>query len=166
MPEELLQEMENEWAPPDHEVFQLVPPEFDYHAQNLYATIGSPVVDHKSIILVFRRLRDAFLPFEVEHPLARYAASLDQEYDREQHGVAIIPGLRDMRPGDELGNNRGFWQWVNDDELPRIEVEETVEEDSSNMEGEPSGNTLSVEETAEEDSSESEGEPSGSNLSS
>ena len=55
--------------------------------------------------------------------------------------MAIILGLRDMRPGDELGNKqlRGFWQWENDDELPMIEVEETMEEDSSEIEGEPSG---------------------------
>ena len=133
--------MENKWAPPDHEVFQLVPPEFNYHAQNLYAIIGSPVINHNTFISVFRRLRDAFLPFQAEHPLARYAASLDQEYDRDQHSVAIIPGLRDMRPGDELGNKQlgGFWQWENDDELPMIEVEETMEEDSSEIEGEPSG---------------------------
>jgi hypothetical protein len=122
--------MENEWAPPDHEVFRLVPPEFDYHAQTLYAMIGSPVVNHKSIIPVFCRLRDAFLPFEAEHPLVRYAASLDQEYDRDKNGVAIMPGLRDMRPGDELGNNPGLWRWGDDDELPMIEIEETEEEDS------------------------------------
>ena len=145
--------MENEWAPPDHEVFRLVPPEFDYHARNLYAMIGNPVVDHKTIVSVFRRLRNAFLPFEGEHPLARYAASLDQEYDRDQHSVPIIPGLRDMRPGDELGNSQGFWQWRDDDEVPMIRVEQTAEEDSDDEVP-----MIEVEQTVEEDSTEDEEE--------
>lgn len=118
--------MENEWAPPDHEVFQLVPREFDLHARRLYHIEGSPVISHSTFLATFQMLRDAFRPFEAEHPLGTYVASHDQDYDREQQGVAILQGLRDMRPGDELGPSQGFWQWDEDEMVPSI-AERTME---------------------------------------
>lgn len=126
--------MENEWAPPDHEVFELVPREFDRDARHLYHLEGCPIVSHSTFLATFRTLRDAFRPFEAEHPLETYV----QDYDREQQGVAILPGLKDIRPGDELGQSQGTWQWDEDDMVPSVAIS-SINNSSYEPEGDPSG---------------------------
>jgi hypothetical protein len=95
--------MEQEWAPPTHPVFRLVPEEFEYHARNLYTLEGCPPVSHRTFPSVFHRLRDAFLPYEVNYPLASYIGAHEQDHDREHESVAILPGLKNLRLGEEMG---------------------------------------------------------------
>jgi hypothetical protein len=96
--------MENEWAPPDHPVFTLVPLEFEHHVRNLYAIQNYPPVSHHTFLLTFRQLRDVFMPDVGRHPLATYVSYHDQDHDREHDLVGILPGQRNLRPGDELGD--------------------------------------------------------------
>ncbi len=103
VPNDLLEEMENEWAPPSHPVFRLVPNDFELQVQNLYTMLGAPPVSHSSFLEVFRQLRDAFQPYEPEYPLATYIHSHDRDHDREQESVAILLGLKKLRPGEEMG---------------------------------------------------------------
>ena len=110
--------MENEWAPPDHPVFTLVPPEFDYHARNLYTLLDCPPVSHGSFLLTFRRLRDAFMPDIARQPLQRYIASHDRNHNREYDIVDILPGQQNLRLGQELGENPGIGDLEEDDIVP------------------------------------------------
>lgn len=103
MPNDLWEEMENDWAPPSHPVFRLVPEEFELQVQNLYLMLGAPPVSHSTLLEVFQQLRDAFHPYELEHPLAAYINSHDQDHDREHQSVPILPGLKKLRPGEEMG---------------------------------------------------------------
>ncbi|KAJ7300659.1 hypothetical protein DFH08DRAFT_919235 [Mycena albidolilacea] len=45
---DLLDQMEAQFAPPDHEVFQLTPPEFDHWANVYYDEMSRPLVTHDS----------------------------------------------------------------------------------------------------------------------
>lgn len=103
--------MEQEWAPPAHPVFLLVPEEFERHARNLYMLEGCPPVSHQTFLAVFHLLRDAFQPYEVDYPLASYISAHEQDHDREHEGVAILPGLKNLRLGEEMGV-----KWIEDDE--------------------------------------------------
>ncbi|THU83499.1 hypothetical protein K435DRAFT_871228 [Dendrothele bispora CBS 962.96] len=51
-----IQEAERLYAPPDHPVFQFVPPEFAYWAQLYYEMIGSPPVIHGRIAGLYNTL--------------------------------------------------------------------------------------------------------------
>ncbi|KAF8318842.1 hypothetical protein F5887DRAFT_854430, partial [Amanita rubescens] len=97
VPEDLLQEMEDRWAPPDHSVFQLVPPEFAYHAVNLHRMCDCPPVSHGTFLLNFRQLRNAFMPDVDHHVLEGYVFSHDRDHDRDHDSVAIILGQRNYR---------------------------------------------------------------------
>lgn len=95
--------MEQAWAPPAHPVFCLVPKEFEYHAQNLYMLEGCPPVSHQTFLSVFCRLRDAFLPYEGDYPLAGYIGAHYQDHDWEHESIAILPGLKNLCLGEEIG---------------------------------------------------------------
>ncbi|THU77015.1 hypothetical protein K435DRAFT_703391, partial [Dendrothele bispora CBS 962.96] len=55
-----IQEAERLYAPPDHPVFQLVPPEFAYWAQLYYEMISSPPVTRENVWNVYECLLEKF----------------------------------------------------------------------------------------------------------
>jgi hypothetical protein len=57
---DLLDQMEAQFAPPDHEVFQLTPPEFHHWANVYYDEMNRPLVTHDSFWDVYRGLLDHF----------------------------------------------------------------------------------------------------------
>ncbi|GJE88520.1 hypothetical protein PsYK624_046030 [Phanerochaete sordida] len=64
--EEVLRAAELQWAPPDHPVFELVPPVFAEFISSVYAEMGSPTVEFESfwnIYLVMLTLAQQRLPF-------------------------------------------------------------------------------------------------------
>ena len=65
--------------------------------------LGAPPVSHTSFLEVFGLLRDAFQPYEPKYPLATYINSHDRDHHGEEEGVDILPGLRNLRPGEEMG---------------------------------------------------------------
>jgi len=56
--DDLLNEMEALWAPPDSPVFELTSKSFNMHAQQLYDSIGCPTIHYDSIWDVFSQLKD------------------------------------------------------------------------------------------------------------
>jgi len=53
-------EMEQQWCPPDLEVFKLVPDHFQIHVTRLYESIGSPTVSSNNFWTVYASLYNAF----------------------------------------------------------------------------------------------------------
>ncbi|KAG1856421.1 hypothetical protein F4604DRAFT_1685451 [Suillus subluteus] len=64
IPGDLIDEVEGIYAPPDHPVFELVPPIFGRHAQDLYASLGKPRVSSKSFWDVYQLMRQQFEALE------------------------------------------------------------------------------------------------------
>ncbi|KAJ7079727.1 hypothetical protein B0H15DRAFT_787815 [Mycena belliarum] len=58
---ELLDEVEAEFAPANHEVFQLTPPEFDRWANTYYTQMGKPLVTYDTFWDVYRELLAYFM---------------------------------------------------------------------------------------------------------
>ncbi|KAJ7190600.1 hypothetical protein GGX14DRAFT_382024, partial [Mycena pura] len=56
VPPELFDEMEAIWAPPDHAVFNLTPPEFTELITEFYKQLGQPIVGAQSLWVIYAQL--------------------------------------------------------------------------------------------------------------
>ncbi|KAI0712154.1 hypothetical protein C8Q76DRAFT_621798 [Earliella scabrosa] len=106
IPNELIDTVEAEWAPPDHPVFQLVPPAFQIRISAFAEELGSPQVTSDSFWQVYLLLKQRFAHFEQENPLdyrvlteqAAHHANVESCIRSEP--IHLFPGLRDVRSSD------------------------------------------------------------------
>lgn len=60
VPVDLIEVMRSRYAPPNHEVFQLVPPEFHTDAERVWTTIESPEITQLSLWNIFIAMKQTF----------------------------------------------------------------------------------------------------------
>ncbi|KAI0080939.1 hypothetical protein K474DRAFT_1588842, partial [Panus rudis PR-1116 ss-1] len=58
VPPEVFDEAERQWAPKDHPVFDLVPPDFAPFVREVYTRIGEPAIAYKTFWTVYNAMRD------------------------------------------------------------------------------------------------------------
>ena len=91
--------MQQEWAPLDDPVFQPTPTSFHNQANDHYTSLGRPAISRGSFWEVYTSLLSCFrrdpadVTFEQEFNLANFGAEQD---------VDLLPGLRQLRIGDEV----------------------------------------------------------------
>jgi hypothetical protein len=125
---QLFNELEEQWAPPDDPVFQLVPPAFEMQAQKLYTNIGRTPVSSKNIWQIYTSLLSAFRLINDDPALATLlAAPIDDGEDM----VPLLPGLRELRHGDNVLGAHGYHYMGGLNNPPVAEVEENEEGGSS-----------------------------------
>ncbi|KAG2366681.1 hypothetical protein BDR07DRAFT_1479907 [Suillus spraguei] len=94
IPGDLIDEVEGIYAPPDHPVFELIPPIFGRHAQDLYASLGKPHVSSESFWNVYQLMRQQFEALEGDCDLT---VELSQSVVHLKDGqVSLIPDLQDL----------------------------------------------------------------------
>jgi len=98
--------MEQRWAPRDLPVFQLVPHAFDEQANFLYSNIGCPAVSSSTFWDVYKQLLSAFWALPAT-PLLDEAVSAAAAFV-EGEEVPLLPGLRDLRYGDDGIGDLGY----------------------------------------------------------
>ncbi|KZT61001.1 hypothetical protein CALCODRAFT_428374, partial [Calocera cornea HHB12733] len=130
------------YAPPGHEVFQLVPDLFNQHAVQLYGLLGEPQVNRGSFWGVYLMMLEGLqtisgreLPeiFEVAQERALREAMVKHKYVEVLPGEAhrgpgmVGPGLREVissqdgqRPGNPGAHSDTFSEDGNEDELPVV----------------------------------------------
>ncbi|KAE9393107.1 hypothetical protein BT96DRAFT_999737 [Gymnopus androsaceus JB14] len=98
---ELINELQQEYAPPDHEVFQLTPPIFDDAAQTVYAQMNCPKVNHQSFWVVYRDMLRGLEALATEraylqHSVDVHAASLEQMNSENNpiNSMELLPNQR------------------------------------------------------------------------
>jgi hypothetical protein len=96
---DMFDEMQQEWAPLDDPVFQLTPTSFHTQITDHYTSLGCPAISrgtfwdiYKLLLVRFQRV-SMDVTFKEEFDLANIRA--DQDMD-------LIPGLRQLRIGDEV----------------------------------------------------------------
>lgn len=104
MPPVVIAEARQHWAPPNHDIFKLVPEDFEAYASHLYAQMGSPIVTLETFWDVYRQLFDLF------HALPHAIHVLETVQDRHDDliisqtidaPVELLPGQADWRGEDQ-----------------------------------------------------------------
>jgi hypothetical protein len=119
--------MEKKWAPRDLPVFQLVPPAFEEHANALYANLGKPAVSSASFWVVYKQLLSAFRDLAASSLLDEAALSDDGGMLDEE--VPLLPGLRDLRYGDDALGELGYVYYGGLTHPPSLEPHTESEEE-------------------------------------
>ena len=99
--------MEQLYAPPDHAVFQLVPPAFGERAETFYIRLGRPVVNFASFWGTYSQLLHQFKQCRMNEPGNDLEEVLTNHKERsqrieEENDVPLLQGLKELRNGDNV----------------------------------------------------------------
>ncbi|KAM6491906.1 hypothetical protein JOM56_012544 [Amanita muscaria] len=98
---EMFDEMQQEWAPYDDLVFRLTPTSFHNQANNHYASLGRPAISKGTFWDIYKALLACF-----QHDPINTYATLEEEFNLANlgadQGMDLLPGLRQLRVGDEV----------------------------------------------------------------
>ncbi|KAJ7771896.1 hypothetical protein B0H14DRAFT_3096030 [Mycena olivaceomarginata] len=106
-------QIRNLYAPKDHEVFQLVPPDFAAIVSQMYVEIGQPPVTRQSCWDIYLQLLNCFhtlddiynIPTDVD---AKWGYALTLARDDYAKEIELLPNLRPLRNGDSVIGPGGF----------------------------------------------------------
>ncbi|KAJ6568517.1 hypothetical protein B0H19DRAFT_939041 [Mycena capillaripes] len=104
----------NLYAPPDHEVFELVPKDFAKLATEFYAQIGNPLITRTNVWDIYMALLACFEHLDNLH---RIPAQLDEQWgysltmarDDYEADLALIPHLTPLHNGSEVVGPDGYY---------------------------------------------------------
>jgi hypothetical protein len=104
VPDSLFDAMEQKYAPPDHPVFELVPPAFGIWAQHYYSALKLEAVSSKTFWNVYSALLHAFKSGmdednELSPVLAEVERSSTHIDQQECDKIDMLPGLKPFRAG-------------------------------------------------------------------
>ncbi|KAJ3925361.1 MAG: hypothetical protein NXY57DRAFT_967953 [Lentinula lateritia] len=144
VPDSLLQKMETKYAPPDHAVFQLTPPEFNQRAVYfLRHTLGSPEINMDSFWDVYQNLLDLFRSETINNTLLgnELQEFLVAEEQIDSEVVELMEGQAELRyngrvigdADEEMDNSFFHHDSENYLEVDITDDEEEELEDSSSM---------------------------------
>ncbi|KAJ7670123.1 hypothetical protein DFH06DRAFT_1372925 [Mycena polygramma] len=142
------------FAPPENEVFQLVPPDFQDIIAQIYMDIGQPPVTRASCWDVYRQLLGVFRGLDAAHRIphdidADWGYALAMAGDAHAKDIGLTPNLQPLRNGEDVigpggayymggvnnGNGLDATQSTELDDMLN-EDEPVIREDESNDEGE------------------------------
>jgi hypothetical protein len=97
----LLDRLEQEYAPPNHAVLQLVPLEFDQRANVYYAEMDKPVVNSVTFWNVYLQLLERFQTNNEANIdlLSVISAQTEIIQDVNDEKLDFLPGLKELREG-------------------------------------------------------------------
>jgi len=97
---ELIDRLEAEYAPPDHEVFQLTPPAFHERAVHFYEALGQPLVSYNTFWGVYRQLLHSFQGIIDLDPVISAVPGTVTRINNEQ--LPLLPEMKELRGGDGI----------------------------------------------------------------
>ncbi|KAF8200101.1 hypothetical protein BJ912DRAFT_873378 [Pholiota molesta] len=109
VPDDLLDELEEEYIPSDHPVFQLTPPAFHDRATTFYEAMGSPAVTISSFWNIYRNLLQCFLDMEASIDAQPVNQAVMAHFGDIQginnETVPLLPGMEELREGGKVMGN-------------------------------------------------------------
>ncbi|KAJ7077312.1 hypothetical protein B0H15DRAFT_1003903 [Mycena belliarum] len=144
---ESISHVRNLYAPPDHEVFELVPKAFADLAAEFYIEMGQPSVTRTNVWDIYMEILTQFLHLDNAHrvPVAldeKWGYALTMARDDYQDDIDLIPNLVPLRNGaDVVGQDGTFYMGgVNNggglDDSHLLQLDEMMNRDDPLPEGE------------------------------
>ena len=99
---DVFDEMAEIYAPPDHPVFQLVPPLFGELANKHYAAIGEPIVTSDTFWDIYQNVLECFRHSPDEELNGILADSDRQETAAQDDGLPVLPDMQPFRNGEPV----------------------------------------------------------------
>jgi hypothetical protein len=107
VPLDLIERFETEFAPPDHEVFQLTPLEFHQRASSFYDALGRPSVTRDTLWAVYHQVLDCFKTAVDETLLPVVEGLFDTVRRVEEDELELLPGQEELRMGGKVVGGDG-----------------------------------------------------------
>ncbi|KZO89549.1 hypothetical protein CALVIDRAFT_569823 [Calocera viscosa TUFC12733] len=95
VPAEMINQVATLFAPPEHEVFQLVPERFEKQAKTLFDELGHPAVDRESFWAIYLMMLEGFMSL----PEAEAVALWEDVHSNEAREETIQCEFMDVLPG-------------------------------------------------------------------
>ncbi|KAJ6475574.1 hypothetical protein C8R45DRAFT_1054726 [Mycena sanguinolenta] len=146
--QEAIDTVRNLYCPQDHEVFQLVPPDFAVIITQLYVEIGEPPITRISCWNIYLKLLHCFhtlddmysIPEEID---AKWGYALTLARDDYAKEIELLPNLQPLRNGDAvIGSNGSYYMGgvnngdgLNSEQSARLD--QMLDEDEPSVPGEP-----------------------------
>ncbi|CAK5271654.1 unnamed protein product [Mycena citricolor] len=113
-----VRKVRNIYASPQHEIFQLVPPDFEVIISDLYTEIGSPAVDRNSCWEVYLQLIAKFKALDKLHSVDqtvddRWGYALSHAAEEYRDEIAPLPNLKELHGGDGIIGQNVYMGGVN-----------------------------------------------------
>ncbi|CAK5275421.1 unnamed protein product [Mycena citricolor] len=104
----------NQYASPDHDIFNLVPPDFEAYIGEFYTDLGSPSVNRNTCWDVYWQLLHHFERFDETHHVPTtvddlWGFALTQAENEYRDEIPPIPNLRPLRGGDDIVGRDGAY---------------------------------------------------------
>ncbi|CAK5265855.1 unnamed protein product [Mycena citricolor] len=102
------------YAPPELQIFELVPPDFHHIISDFYVKIGSPVIDRGSCWDVYLQLLSKFRQLDQAHGVEasadeKWGYTLTQAADNYEGEVELLAGLQELRGGEGVIGQDGSY---------------------------------------------------------
>ncbi|ETW77826.1 hypothetical protein HETIRDRAFT_326132 [Heterobasidion irregulare TC 32-1] len=123
VPNDVFDEIERTWAPPDHNVFKLVPEEFAARVGACYGLMNEPVISSGTFWNIYRQMLAALEAMPLD---ASFQQMLDDHVSysegqmQEQESVPVISGLQDLVDDRVVGVGRDPIDRDSDEEVYAI----------------------------------------------
>ena len=103
---DIIQRARTQWAPPDHPVFELVPPLFDELANQFYEQFGKPLITIHTLWNVYLQLLRAFQNAVDEATLDQFRVDFERsiELSEKDAGYGIIEGQKEWEEPQIFGD--------------------------------------------------------------
>ncbi|KAJ7791157.1 hypothetical protein B0H14DRAFT_2395934 [Mycena olivaceomarginata] len=112
--QDAIDQVRNLYAPKDHAVFQLVPPDFAVIINQLYCEIGQPPVTRQTCWDIYLQLLNRFHAlddmYNIPHGIdEKWGYALTMARDDYVKEIELIPNLQPLRNGDSVIGPDGFY---------------------------------------------------------
>lgn len=133
VPAELIDQLEMQFAPPGHEVFQLTPSAFHDHASFFYNSLGQPRITYDSFWDIYRRILHLFPANQGQREDSDdLMAALDLHFETmarvSNEEVLLLPGMAELR---QAGRVVGDIEIAGPSNIPVAEFTDESESDST-----------------------------------
>jgi len=104
---DMIDGLEAEFAPRNHEVFQLTPPEFHTRASDFYNSLSRPPITFDTFWPIYHQLLECFTKADSEALLPVIDAYFGTIKRVDEEEIQLLPGQEELRVGGKVIGGEG-----------------------------------------------------------